>query len=509
MEIKQMPYKLRKTHKKKELKAMTTSTSTFSSREKENPKSKYHLSKEDTWTSVRWSIEKTIEHLQHRITKATQRRDYDTVRKLQPLLTRNLSARLKAVRVAQKNIDNKANKTNKTTGNGEVWLTTSNPKYKTIGYRHKTSRLKRVYISSNGKQPTMVACKDDHTLGNKVRSGVHKQSYEFQPYGDCWNANVQIRTFLDKPTSPVWILNAQLESFDHTTNHDTKHTLRTKKRLNSPLQNKQKDLVIDHLLTDCTLGIEEQPTTPTPTIEDLNLKGLEQHLKKQFKFDVNRSGSTVQACGITFIYADEFIVIGQSPRQLERVKQSINDFLTSKSFRINPNKTSVRHISTGFNFLNWHFRKYNGVLLCTISKSSISKHQKEIKYLTKKIHDPKKLICQLNFKIQHWMNYHHCCNNISNVCGSMNKYLYERLMKWGRKRHSNKTPKWIFNQYWKHLNGRWTFYINSSQGEFLTLLNYNQTQQKIRRRLNDKINRFDFKNKQLIKTQFNNPVHLP
>ena len=68
-------------------------------------KSIYHPFKEQQWTGVNWSkVEKTIENLQHRITKATERSEHRKVRNLQRLLVRSLSARLKGVRiVAQEN----------------------------------------------------------------------------------------------------------------------------------------------------------------------------------------------------------------------------------------------------------------------------------------------------------------------------------------------------------------------------------------------------------------------
>jgi RNA-directed DNA polymerase len=92
-----------------------------------------------------------------------------------------------------------------------------------------------------------------------------------------------------------------------------------------------------------------------------------------------------------------------------------------------------------------------------------------------------------------------CCNGIWKAWASMNKYLYERLMKWGLKRHCNKTTKWVFNNYWKHSNGRWTFYTTYGQNKSTTLLPYNLGIKKIRTRLSYKVNVFDLKNKELIR----------
>ena len=65
----------------------------------------YHPTKEKQWTGINWSkVEMTVENLQHRITKATERGEHRKVRDLQRLLTPSLATKLKVVRiVAQEN----------------------------------------------------------------------------------------------------------------------------------------------------------------------------------------------------------------------------------------------------------------------------------------------------------------------------------------------------------------------------------------------------------------------
>jgi len=180
--------------------------------------------------------------------------------------------------------------------------------------------------------------------------------------------------------------------------------------------------------------------------------------------------------------------------------------------KINEDKTSIRHISEGFDLLGWTFRKSpNGGLLCNISKQSVSRHHKEIKDLIKTTHEPHILIPRLNEKIRGWMNYHHFCNGIWKVWASLNQYLYEQLMKWGRRRHANKTPKWIFNNYWKHINDRYTFHVpfKTEKGQLL-LSKYDLPQKKIRFRISYKMNVFDLQNKDRIsKTQGTKKFNLP
>ena len=191
----------------------------------------YHPSKENTWTGVSWSkVEKTIQTLQHRITKATEQRDYRKLRHLQRLLNRSLSARLKAVRiVAQENSGKK------TPGiDGEIWTTPDCKHFVQAALelrnRSKTKPLKRVYIpKSNGKQrPLGIPCMSDRArqaLWNMallpvVETTSDPHSYGFRPYRGCWDANAQIRTTLDKPNSPTWVLDANIEKCFDKINHD-------------------------------------------------------------------------------------------------------------------------------------------------------------------------------------------------------------------------------------------------------------------------------------------------
>ena len=90
-----------------------------------------------------------------------------------------------------------------------------------------------------------------------------------------------------------------------------------------------------------------------------------------------------------------------------------------------------------------------------------------------------------------------CQRNLGRL--GFNKYLYERLIKWGLRRHGNKTLKWVFNRYWKHVNGRWTFTGTTKEDTPYTLLNYNLRQKKIRTRISYSTNVFDLKNKTKIR----------
>nr|YP_009367615.1 putative reverse transcriptase and intron maturase [Pseudocharacium americanum]YP_009367704.1 putative reverse transcriptase and intron maturase [Ignatius tetrasporus]ARK14626.1 putative reverse transcriptase and intron maturase [Pseudocharacium americanum]ARK14720.1 putative reverse transcriptase and intron maturase [Ignatius tetrasporus] len=499
----------------------------------------YHSSKEDTWTGVYWSkVEKTVENLQQRITKAAERGNYRKVRNLQRLLTkRSLSASLKAVRiVAKKNSWKKKPGIDK-----QLWTTPELKLQAALELRNKldVKPLKNFYIPSTNGSPWQVGLLSisngaHQALWNMallpcVEATSDPQSYGFRPDRSCWDANAQIRTLLNKQNSPQWVLNANIEKSFAKINHYwlVNHTPMKTNVLKSWLKKEyvekkntglffmeknttQGDVFSPTLANHTLNGLEEcakkielcsipqierseipqialwdraslDPTAQRRTIPPNSSK----HLKNKFKHGYAKrrpkgNQTKKETCINVVRYANDLIVTGRSQRQLERVKKSIKEFLAPRGLRINEEKTSILHISQGFEFLGWTFRKYsNGKFLCKISNQSILKHRNEIKNLIQTIHQPEILTTKLNHKIRSWMNYHRCANNIWNVWSSMNQYLYERLMKWGLRRHGKKTLKWVLNKYWKNINGCWTFTGTNQYKNNYKLVKYDLPKKKI------------------------------
>src|SRR5665811_427875 len=76
--------------------------------------------------------------------------------------------------------------------------------------------------------------------------------------------------------------------------------------------------------------------------------------------------------------------------------------------RLSDEKTLITHIDTGFDFLGWNFRKYNGILLVKPSKKSIDKITVNISNTIKrgKAWKQEELIASLNSLITGWATYY-------------------------------------------------------------------------------------------------------
>ena len=197
-------------------------------------------------------------------------------------------------------------------------------------------------------------------------------------------------------------------------------------------------------------------------------------------------------------YADNFIVTGQSPQQLERVKVIINEFLKPRGLKISEAKTRLCNITSGFDFLGWTFRKYsNGTFLCTLSKKSVRHHWRKLKAFIKTTSHPGLMVIKLNRKSRGWQNDHCCCNDIWKVWAKTNWFMYQRLMRWAIKRHSKKARSWVYSKYWPKHKKRRKFTI-AHKGTIYRLNPHATRQDRTGTALSIKINVFDLKNKALI-----------
>jgi RNA-directed DNA polymerase len=184
-------------------------------------------------------------------------------------------------------------------------------------------------------------------------------------------------------------------------------------------------------------------------------------------------------------YADDFIIIHKDLDVIKKSQTLIQNWLSEIRLELKPAKTSISHTLNkydgkgGFDFLGFTIRQYpvgkthSGKLhrpgkkstllgfktIITPSKISQSKHSKTIRDKILKLKNSSQLvlIAQLNPIIRGW------CNYFSKVCSAeifsnMKNMMYQKLLKWAKRRHPNKSAKWTVNKYWRiKETGKWIF----------------------------------------------------
>jgi RNA-directed DNA polymerase len=181
------------------------------------------------WKTINWhQVEKSVNKLQTRITKAVVQNKWNLVKRLQYLLTHSYLAKLLAVRRVTQN------KGKRTPGiDGERWLT-PNSKIKAVlsltGKRYKAKPLKRVFINKPGKKkkrplgiPTMYdrAMQSLYSLAlepiAETKSDI--RSFGFRKHRSTKDASQQIFLCLSKKNSAQWILEGDIKGCFDNINH--------------------------------------------------------------------------------------------------------------------------------------------------------------------------------------------------------------------------------------------------------------------------------------------------
>ena len=418
------------------------------------------------WQSIDWRrIDRQVRTTQMRIAKATQEGDWRRVKALQRSLTRSFSARALAVRRVTEN------QGKRTAGVDRVLWDTPTCKWEAVsaikqqrGY--KPQPLRRVYIpKANGKErplgiPTMRdrAMQALHLLGLEpvVESQSDPNSYGFRRNRSTADAMSQLFVCLSQKASAGWVLEADIEGcFDHI-NHEW---LVSHVRMDRAILNKwlKAGVVYKGQLASTEAGTP-QGGIISPTLANVALNGLESDLLAHLVASVGKTKAEKLKVNVVR-YADDFVITGASQDVLETVVRPwVEAFLAQRGLRLSAAKTRVTHIDQGFDFLGWSFRKYSGTLLIKPSRKNVTAFYGKVREIVRSnlMVPQEELIQRLNPVLRGWAQYHRPVV-AKETFSKLDSLLWWRLTRWARRRHPNKSPKWVTEKYWSDIQGRTEF----------------------------------------------------
>lgn len=417
------------------------------------------------WHQIDWRrAHRTVKGIQIRIAKATKAGNWRRVKSLQRMLTRSFSAKALAVKRVTEN------QGHKTPGvDGKTW-STPNQKWTAIhtlkrrGY--KPQPLKRVYIpKSNGtKRPLGIPTMTDRAmqalyllaLEPVSESRADNNSYGFRTHRCTADAIEQCFGILCRKSSVEWILEGDIEGCFDNISHDWLLA-------NIPLDKQvlRKWLKAGFIETSQLFPTESgtpQGGIISPCLANMALDGLESELKARFGKQGSRKGQIHKVHLVR--YADDFIITGTSPELLENeVKPLVKEFLAGRGLKLSERKTRITHIDTGFDFLGWNVRKYNGKLLIKPSKDNVKAFLANARTTISRHKMVKQdiLINILNRKISGWTNYH--ASVVSKRTFSyVDHKIFQALWRWAKRRHSNKSRRWVKDKYFRPFESQnWVF----------------------------------------------------
>jgi RNA-directed DNA polymerase len=370
---------------------------------------------------------------------------------LQRLLTHSYSGKVIAVRRVTEN-DGK-----KTPGvDQEIWDT---PEKKTQAVHafqrrgYQPQPLRRVYILKSDKKtmrPLGIPTMKDRShqalhllaLDPVLETTADKNSYGFRQQRSCADAIEQCFKILAQP-NPQWILEGDIKSCFDRISHDwlLTHVPMDRVILQKWLKVGYMEKHVLHEMTDGT----PQGGIISPALSNCALDGLEQLLREKFptRKPLPSLGGKLPVVNLVR-YADDFVVTGRTKELLEgEIKPLVEHFLHERGLELSPVKTVITHVEKGFDFLGQNVRKYpNGKLLIKPSK-----------------------IDWLNPKIRGWAYYHrHVVSK--RVFSRVDHSIFIRLWQWARRRHPNKSSRWLKQKYFEqHGGNNWSFFGESCDDE--------------------------------------------
>lgn len=418
------------------------------------------------WAALDWRrIQKNVRVMQIRLTKATKEGNWRRVKALQRWLTRSFSAKALAVKRVTEN------QGKRTAGvDRQLWDTPSRKfaaiaELKKRGYRPLP--LRRVYIpKADGKmRPLGIPTMKDRAmqalyllaLDPVLETLSDPNSYGFRKNRSTADAMSQIFVRTSKKDSAQWILDADIEGFFDNINHEW---LVKQVRMDSTILRKWlKSGVVDRAQLVATTAGTPQGGIISPALANWTLNGLEKELNEYLRAKFGSSKSLKLKVGVVR-YADDFVVTGVSQELLEtEIRPWVDAFLATRGLRLSPAKTKIVHISEGFDFLGWNFRKYKEKLLIKPSKKNVKAFYEKLRKVINENLGIKQedLIRLLNPILRGWAQYHSPVV-AKETFSHVEWRLFWRLRRWAARRHPKKTYDWIRQKYWRTVEARnWVF----------------------------------------------------
>ena len=444
------------------------------------------------WDSIDWRRhEEEVRRLRSRIFKAVREGDWPKVRNLQKLMLRSWSNTLVSVRqVTQRNAGRK------TAGiDGEVALT-SQARAELAVRVHRTCSswqpraVKRVHIPKAGDtkklRPLGIPVITDRCHQARVRNALEPEwearfeprSYGFRPGRSCHDAiEASYSTMSRRNARRVWILDADLAGAFDNIDHD--HLLKTIGGFPA------RGMIAGWLQAGVfEAGKGFAPTqegTPqggviSPLLLNVALHGLEEAAGVRYHTGA-RAGETVAGSPVLIRYADDLVACCHSRQQATQVKARLAGWLAPRGLAFNEDKTSIVHLTEGFDYLGFNVRRYpNGKLLIKPSAPAVRRLKRRLAAELRALRGSNvtAVLAKLVPIMRGWAAYYRTVVS-SKVFRSLDHYVWKLLYKWAKHSHGNKTGSWIVDRYFakfnKSRNDRWVFGDRDS-GAYLPRLSW-------------------------------------
>lgn len=451
------------------------------------------------WNTLPWKrFERQVFKLQKRIYQASLRGDSRAVHRLQRLMVNSWCAKCLAVRRVSQ--DNRGKNTAGVDGVASLTPERRLDLVQRLKLGDKPLPLRRVWIPKPGARRGEQRGLGIPTLRDRALQALMKlalepewearfepNSYGFRPGRSCHDAIQAIRAAIH--TKPKYVLDADIaKCFDRINHEALLKKLDTSPTFRRTIKGWLRAGVMEGKELFPTAEGTPQGGVASPLLANIALHGLEEHLRTSFP---KRRGPAEERWLPQVVrYADDFVVLHQDLGVIQEAKRLAEEWLAGMGLELKPNKTRISHTlhyqegSVGFDFLGFQVRQYpvgkthsartthgeplGFTTMVKPTKAAQSRHLAAIKEIVDahKAAPQAALITRLNPVNRGWANYYRAANS-ARTFSRVDHYVYLKLWRWAKRRHPQKSRRWIARKYWGIDQNRGWKFASAREGVWL------------------------------------------
>lgn len=410
------------------------------------------------WESIDWAAaEEKLATWQSELTIAAFRKDEKAIQGIQKRIVRDTDIKCLAVRhVANSGsgpgVDGVRWKTNAQMMRAAMSLSSKD-------YKAQPLRQINLIAKNTGKErktgiPTYhdraMSVLYGYSLIPVAEAQAERKSFAFRPGRSTQDAQAYVLECLKGSNAPTIVVCADIKAYFAHIHHSwlLKHVPMDKKVLREMLSVGM--VFAGELFPADGEGISEGSNL-SPYLGNFVLDGLQKHIYQC----LYGSGPIDYANGNLIRFADDILVFVRTRSEADRVTSSLSEFLAERGLILSSEKTSIRSIDEGFDFLSQTFIRKGSYIYSYPSEKAVERFisalQETIREFRKSQRD---LIVLLNQKLQGWANYHRF-SDAYEAFKRVDTAVQTALLESALAKHPRLPRKKVISKYWyKEADGR-------------------------------------------------------